>query len=147
MAQCAEFITGRAFEPIRANRRQSYASRRHRDSVAVVRQILAVALLVTGLGLILEFIVPASARMIDIGALVFGVATWIVPPLLLTLSNTKRSSLQSVGFTIYLFVVAMLRSFARAAHPVFRATCRLGLARSPDHCGILDFSGSHARDR
>jgi hypothetical protein len=45
--------------------------------------------------------------MIDIGALVFGLATWIVPPLLAALSwNKKRSSLASVGFTIYLFVVA-----------------------------------------
>ena len=78
--------------------------------MAVVRQIFAIALLVTGLGLILEFTVPASARIIDIGALVFGVATWIVPPLLLALSNKKRSSLQSVGFTIYLFVVAVLLS-------------------------------------
>jgi hypothetical protein len=75
--------------------------------VAVVRPILAAALLVTALGLIFEFAVPASGRIIDIGAVVFGLATWIVPPLLAALSwNKKRSSLASVGFTIYLFVVA-----------------------------------------
>jgi len=61
-------------------------------------------LLATVLGLIFEF---ASGRIIDIGAVVFGLATWIVPPLLAALYwNKKRSSLASVGFTIYLFVVA-----------------------------------------
>jgi L-asparagine transporter-like permease len=74
--------------------------------VAVVRLILKAALLATALGLILELLVPGS-RIIAIGAAVFGVATWIVPPLLMALfGNKKRSSLQSVGFTIYLFVVA-----------------------------------------
>jgi len=64
-------------------------------------------LLVTALGLIFELFVPGSGRMIDIGAVVFGLATWIVPPLLMALSrNKKRSSLESVGFTIYLLVVA-----------------------------------------
>ena len=64
-------------------------------------------MLATVLGLIFEFVVPASGRIIDIGAAVFGLATWIVPPLLAALSwNKKRSSLASVGFTIYLFVVA-----------------------------------------
>jgi hypothetical protein len=75
--------------------------------VAVVRPIFGAALLATVLGLIFEFAVPASGRIIDIGAVVFGLATWIVPPLLAALSwNKKRSSLESVGFTIYLFVVA-----------------------------------------
>ena len=75
--------------------------------MAVVRPIIGAALLATALGLILEFAVPASGRIIDIGAVVFGLATWIVPPLLAALSwNKKRSSLASVGFTIYLFVVA-----------------------------------------
>ena len=75
--------------------------------MAVVRPIFGAALLATVLGLIFEFAVPASGRIIDIGAAVFGLATWIVPPLLAALSwNKKRSSLASVGFTIYLFVVA-----------------------------------------
>jgi hypothetical protein len=75
--------------------------------LAVVRPIFGAALLATVLGLIFEFAVPASGRIIDIGAVVFGLATWIVPPLLAALSwNKKRSSLASVGFTIYLFVVA-----------------------------------------
>jgi hypothetical protein len=81
--------------------------------VAVVRLILKAALLATALGLIFIFVVPGSSRVIDIGALVFGLATWIVPPLLMALSwNKKRSSLQSVGFTIYLFVVASCLSAA-----------------------------------
>jgi hypothetical protein len=75
--------------------------------LAVIRLILKAALLATALGLILELFVPGSGRIIAIGAAVFGVATWIVPPLLMALfGNKKRSSLQSVGFTIYLFVVA-----------------------------------------
>jgi hypothetical protein len=75
--------------------------------LAVVRLILKVALLATALGLMLELFVPGSRRIIAIGAAVFGVATWIVPPLLMALfGNKKRSSLQSVGFTIYLLVVA-----------------------------------------
>jgi L-asparagine transporter-like permease len=74
--------------------------------VAVVRLILGAALLVTALGLILELAVPGSGRLIDIGALLFSLATWIVPLLRMALSRKKRSSLQSVGFTIYLLVVA-----------------------------------------
>jgi hypothetical protein len=75
--------------------------------VAVVRLILGAALLVTALGLILELVVPGSGRIIDIGAVAFGLATWIVPPLLMALSRKKkRSSLEGVGFTIYLLVVA-----------------------------------------
>jgi len=75
--------------------------------VAVIRLIVGAALLVTALGLIFELFVPGSGRIIDIGAVVFGLATWIVPPLLAALYwNKKRSSLASVGFTIYLFVVA-----------------------------------------
>ena len=75
--------------------------------MAVVRAIFGAALLATVLGLILELVVSGSGRIIDIGAAVFGLATWIVPPLLMALSwNKKRSSLASVGFTIYLFVVA-----------------------------------------
>jgi hypothetical protein len=74
--------------------------------MAVVRLILGAALLVTALGLILELVVPGSGRIIDVGALVFGLATWIVPALLMALSRKQRSSLQSVGFTIYLLVVA-----------------------------------------
>ena len=75
--------------------------------MAVVRPIFAAALLATVLGLIFEFAVPASGRIIDIGAVVLGLLTWIVPPLLAALSwNKKRSSLASVGFTIYLFAVA-----------------------------------------
>ena len=79
--------------------------------MAVVRLILGAALLATALGLIFLFVVPGSGRVIDIGAVVFGVATWIVPLLLMALSgNKERTSLQSVGFTIYLVVMAMCMS-------------------------------------
>jgi hypothetical protein len=65
--------------------------------------MLKAALLATALGLMLELLVPGSRRIIAIGALVFGVATWIVPPLLMALfGNRNRSSLQRVGFTITL---------------------------------------------
>ena len=76
--------------------------------MGIVRLILAVALLVTALGLIFESFGPASGRIIDIGAAVCGLATWTVPALMLAMSwNQKpRSSLASVGFTIRIFVVA-----------------------------------------
>jgi hypothetical protein len=72
------------------------------------RPILAVALLVTALGLIFESIVPASARIIDIGAAVCGLATWTVPLLMLAVSwnQRPRSSLAGVSFAIRIFVVA-----------------------------------------
>jgi peptidoglycan biosynthesis protein MviN/MurJ (putative lipid II flippase) len=77
--------------------------------VEVVKPIATAALLVTVLGLICEIFVPGSGRPIDIGAGVFGAATWIVPLLLLAryLSRKKpRSSLASVGAFIGIFVVA-----------------------------------------
>jgi hypothetical protein len=75
--------------------------------VAVVRPILWAVLLATLLGLIFEFLVPGSSRIIDIGAVVFGLATWIVPLLLIAVSWNKkpRSSLAVPGFVVFLFVV------------------------------------------
>jgi hypothetical protein len=103
--------------------------------VTVVRPIFGAALLATVLGLIFEFAVPASGRIVDIGAAVFGLATWIVPPLLAALSwHRKRSSLASVGFSR---VASLLSSFARAPHPHLCARCKLGLARPAGHCGVL----------
>jgi hypothetical protein len=94
--------------------------------LAVVRLILKAALLATALGLMLELFVPGSRRIIAIGAPVFGVATWIVPPLLMALfGNKKRSSLQSVGFTIYLLVVAAcLSAVGLAGQRVARTRAR-----------------------
>jgi hypothetical protein len=80
------------------------ASRR----VEVIKPIAMAALLATALGLICEVFVPASARMIDIGAGVLGAATWIVPLLLFAISANKkpRSSLASVGRFLGIFWVA-----------------------------------------
>jgi hypothetical protein len=76
--------------------------------VKIPRPILVVAWLVPVRGLILEFFVPASARMIDIAAAVCGFATWIVPLLLIAMTWNKkpRSSLAVPGFVILLFAVA-----------------------------------------
>jgi len=49
--------------------------RRHRHNVEIVRTIIVVAFPATGLGLILESVVPASGPMIDVGAVVFAFAT------------------------------------------------------------------------
>jgi hypothetical protein len=70
------------------------------------KPIVAVVLLLVGLGVMLETLVPASGRIIDIGAAVFALATWIVPPLRLALAKQRRSSLASVGLTIHLVVLA-----------------------------------------
>jgi hypothetical protein len=68
---------------------------------------LAVALLLVAAGVIVESLVPASGRMIDIGLAIFALATWIVPPLRFAIGgNKKRSSLASVGFTIHVFALA-----------------------------------------
>jgi hypothetical protein len=75
--------------------------------VEVVGLILEAASLATGLGLICVAFVPASGRVIDIAATIFALATWVIPPLLAARSwNKKRTSLESVGFFIGLFVVA-----------------------------------------
>lgn len=74
----------------------------------IVRVILVVALLTTVLGVIFEFIVPASGRLIDAGAALFALATWIAPLMLLAMSWNKKtgSSLAGVGFAIRIVVVA-----------------------------------------
>ena len=74
----------------------------------IEKPIYVVALLLIALSLILEFFAPAGDDIIAIGAEVSGLATWIVPALLLALSwNQKpRTSLAGVGFAISLFVVA-----------------------------------------
>jgi hypothetical protein len=78
------------------------------------RPILAGALLVTAAGLILEAILPASGRILDIGAVIFGLATWLVPLLMLALSwkQKPKSTLAGVGFAIRIFVVAACLSAA-----------------------------------
>jgi hypothetical protein len=70
------------------------------------KPVAVVALLLVGLGVMLETLVPASGRIIDIGAAVFALATWIVPPLRLAMAGKPRSSLASVGLTIHIIVLA-----------------------------------------
>jgi hypothetical protein len=71
-----------------------------------LKPVVVVALLLVGLGVMLETLVPASGRIIDISAAVFALATWIVPPLRLALAKKRRSSLASVGLTIHIIVLA-----------------------------------------
>jgi hypothetical protein len=47
--------------------------------VKLAQLIGIVALAAVALGVVFEFLVPSSARIIDAAALVFAVATWIVP--------------------------------------------------------------------
>jgi hypothetical protein len=70
------------------------------------KPVVVVVLLLVGLGVMLETLVPASGRIIDIGAAVFALATWIVPPLRLAMARKPRSSLASVGLTIHIVVLA-----------------------------------------
>jgi hypothetical protein len=78
----------------------------------VWKRILAAALLVTALALIFESIVPASAPVIAIGALVCGLATWAVPVLSLAINSyrdrvgPRPTSLASVGRVIFIVITA-----------------------------------------
>jgi hypothetical protein len=76
--------------------------------LTIQKPIYAVALLLVALSLMFEFFVPAGDRVIAVVAELSGLATWIVPALLLALSwNEKpRTSLAGVGFAISLFVMA-----------------------------------------
>lgn len=76
-------------------------------------RVFVLALLIfVALGVIVELVVPASARVIDIGAAVFAAATWIVPPLRFATHKSKKpgSSLAAVGFTIHIVVLAAVLS-------------------------------------
>jgi hypothetical protein len=76
--------------------------------VGVIKPIVMAALIVTVIGLICEIFVPASGRVIDMGAGILAVATWIVPPLLMARPRNRkpRSSLAGVGIFISIFVAA-----------------------------------------
>jgi hypothetical protein len=77
-----------------------------------LRAFVLAALIFVALGVIVERVVPASARIIDIGAAVFAAATWIVPPLRLATYKSKKpgSSLAAVGMTIHIVVLAAVLS-------------------------------------
>ena len=78
----------------------------------VWKRIFAVALLVTALSLVFESIVPASAPVIAIGALVCGLATWAIPVLSLAINSyrdragPRPTSLASVGRVIFVVIAA-----------------------------------------
>jgi hypothetical protein len=76
------------------------------------RIFVLAALICVALGVIVELVVPASARFIDIGAAVFAAATWIVPPLRLATYKSKKpgSSLAAVGMTIHIVFLAAVLS-------------------------------------
>jgi uncharacterized membrane protein SirB2 len=76
------------------------------------RVFVLAALIFVALGVIAELVVPASARVIDIGAAVFAAATWIVPPLRFATHKSKKpgSSLAAVGFTIHIVALAAVLS-------------------------------------
>jgi hypothetical protein len=76
--------------------------------VEIVRLILALALLVTALGLIFGFAIPASGRIMEIGAALFALLTWTVPLIILAIPRKRKpaSSLAAVGRTIGIFVIA-----------------------------------------
>jgi hypothetical protein len=78
----------------------------------VWKRIIAAVLLATALSLIFESIIPASAPVIAIGALVCGLATWASPVLSLAINSYRDStgprptSLVSVGRGIFVVIAA-----------------------------------------
>jgi hypothetical protein len=71
------------------------------------KHVFAVAVGLFALGIIVEIFVPASARFIDISAIAFAAATWIIPPLRFAFGgNNLRGSLARVGFFIHVIVLA-----------------------------------------
>jgi hypothetical protein len=70
------------------------------------KPILAVVLLLVAAGVIVEWLVPASGRIIDIGSAIFAAATWIVPPLRFAMARKQRTSLAAVGLTIHVVFLA-----------------------------------------
>ncbi len=101
------------------------------------KPVYAVALLAVALSLLSELWVPGAAYVIGIVAVLSGLATWIVPLLLIALSWTRepRSSLASVGFTIRIFVAAACFS----AIGVWLALLTLVFAQDRSHAWIALF--------
>jgi hypothetical protein len=106
------------------------------------RVFVLAAFIFVALGVILELVVPASARVIDIGAAVFAAATWIVPPLRLATYKSKKpgSSLAAVGMTIHIVVLAaVLRAAGTGPGGRFSRLLRSGwpvARRSPSADGL-----------
>jgi hypothetical protein len=98
------------------------------------KPVYGAALLVVALSLLCELWVPGADYVIGIAAVLSGLATWIVPLLLIALSWTRepRSSLASVGFTIRVFVAAACCS----AIGVWLALLTLVFAQDRTHAWI-----------
>jgi hypothetical protein len=98
------------------------------------KPVYAVALLVVALSLLGELWVPGADYVIGIAAVLSGLATWIVPLLLIALSWTRepRYSLGGVGFTIRVFVAAACCS----AIGVWLALLTLAFAQDRTHAWI-----------
>lgn len=98
------------------------------------KPVYAVALLVVALSLLCELWVPGADYAIGIAAVLSGLATWIVPLLLIALSWTRepRSSLAGVGFTIRIFVATACFS----AIGVWLALLTLVFAQDRSHAWI-----------
>lgn len=78
----------------------------------IVRAPLVVALLASAFGLLFAF--TASSRIVDVGAALFALATWIVPPLLLAGPRDRqpKGSLAKVGRVIGALSIAACLSVA-----------------------------------
>jgi hypothetical protein len=88
--------------------------RRH---VEVVRPIFFAALLAIVLGLLLAWVVPGGDLIVDVGAAVCALATWMVPLLVLARSwiRKPKGSLARVGVLIGAFTLAAMASVAGLA--------------------------------
>lgn len=75
----------------------------------LVRFVFRAALLATAFGLAFELFIPGGERIVDGGAAVFAVATWIVPLGILARWHLRppRTSLGSAGIAISIFTVAI----------------------------------------
>jgi len=72
----------------------------------IVRLVGIAASVAAALCVVFELLVPSSARIIDVAALVFAVATWTVPALIYALIPKAKTSLAAVGRVLGLVVQA-----------------------------------------
>jgi hypothetical protein len=121
--------------------------------VEVVRLILAAALLATVLGLLLALAVPGGDRVVDAGAAVCALATWILPLLILARSWTRKSRSSLAQCRRHHQCRHARRdgvdrgSCTRAAVPVLCARRGMGLVVDPDDRSLLVRRRAVARDR
>ena len=78
-----------------------------------LKLIGTIALVAVAGSLLLQWTVPASSFGIASAGVAFGLAVWIVPPVLLLIPRKKpRTSLAAVGFNIGLMVIGCCLSVA-----------------------------------